>query len=199
MEQKNFSLTDHIFKINEFLDYRVLTKLMKYINKLDAENKFGDAAIIGEGGIQKNEFIEKKIRNTNNYCLTNLNDSKTDQHWCNFLLAAFRKACRHYNKQYEHLRVSDVTDIQILKYPVGGHYIQHTDDHFNISRTLSFIYRLNNDFEGGDLVFNDRDNEMMRLKPEPNSLVVWPSNFLYPHGVEPVTKGVRWSIVAWAR
>lgn len=199
MEQKNFSLTDHIFKINEFLDYRVLTKLMKYINKLDAENKFGDAAIIGEGGIQKNEFIEKKIRNTNNYCLTNLNDSKTDQHWCNFLLAAFRKASVTYNKQYEHLRVSDVTDIQILKYPVGGHYIQHTDDHFNISRTLSFIYRLNNDFKGGDLVFNDRENEMLRLKPEPNSLIVWPSNFLYPHGVEPVTEGVRWSIVAWAR
>lgn len=114
-------------------------------------------------------------------------------------MAAFRKASVTYNKQYEHLRVNDVTDIQVLKYPVGGHYIQHTDDHFNISRTLSFIYRLNNDFEGGDLVFNDRDNEMMRLKPEPNSLVIWPSNFLYPHGVEPVTKGVRWSIVAWAR
>lgn len=199
MEQKNFSLTDHIFKINEFLDYRTLTKLMKYINKLDVENKFGDAAIVGEGGIQKDARVEKKIRNTNNYCLTNLNDSKTDQHWCNFLLAAFRKASVKYNEQYEHLRVSDVSDIQILKYPVGGHYIQHTDDHFNISRTLSFIYRLNNDFKGGDLVFNDRENEMLRLKPEPNSLIVWPSNFLYPHGVEPVTEGVRWSIVAWAR
>ena len=38
-----------------------------------------------------------------------------------------------------------------------------------------------------------------KLKPEPNSLIMWPSNFLYPHGVEPVSEGTRWSIVAWAR
>lgn len=34
---------------------------MKYINKLDAENKFGDAAIIGEGGTPRDEKVEKKL------------------------------------------------------------------------------------------------------------------------------------------
>ena len=41
--------------------------------------------------------------------------------------------------------------------------------------------------------------EFARSKTKPNSMLIWPSSFLYPHGVEPVTKGTRYSIVAWAR
>lgn len=199
MEQKNFSLTDHIHTIHEFLDYKTVSQLLKYINRLDKQNKFGDASIIGETKDPSQSTVDTKIRDTRNYALTNLNDSKTDQHWCNLLISSFRKASDVYRKQYHHIDIADIIDIQILKYSVGGHYIQHVDDHYNIPRTLSFIYRLNNDFKGGDLVFNDRDKEMLRLKPEPNSLIMWPSNFLYPHGVEPVSEGTRWSIVAWAR
>ena len=29
-------------------------------------------------------------------------------------------------------------------------------------------------------------------------LLIFPSNFLYPHRVDPVTKGVRYSYVSWA-
>ena len=28
-------------------------------------------------------------------------------------------------------------------------------------------------------------------------VLVFPSNFLYPHKVEPVTKGLRYSIISW--
>jgi len=199
MEQKNFSLTDHIHTIDEFLDYRLVNKLLKYINKIDKDGKFGDAHILGDNDDPDDSRLRKEIRNTKNHCLTNLTDSKTEQHWCNLLLGCFRKACNVYQQKYEHIHIKDVNDIQILKYNVGGHYVQHADDHYNISRTLSFIYRINNDYKGGDLVFKHKENEMIRFKTKPNSLVMWPSNFLYPHGVEPVTEGVRWSIVAWAR
>jgi predicted 2-oxoglutarate/Fe(II)-dependent dioxygenase YbiX len=30
------------------------------------------------------------------------------------------------------------------------------------------------------------------------SVIIWPSNFLFPHCVEPIQEGVRYSIVAWA-
>ena len=52
-----------------------------------------------------------------------------------------------------------------------------------------------------------RPREIYRVKanlltrtPEivPNRLIIWPSNFLFPHSVLPVTKGLRYSVVAWA-
>ena len=89
--------------------------------------------------------------------------------------------------------------IQALKYSPGGHYITHVDDHPDVPRSLSFIWRLNNDYEGGDLTWSMHGKEFMRSKTKPNSMIIWPSSFLYPHCVEPITKGTRWSIVAWAR
>lgn len=196
MEQKEFSLVNHIGKIDNFLDYRIVKNLMKYINYIDNKKYFDDARIVGRNN---QEQLQKKVRDTKNFALTNLNDSMTDIHWSNFLLFAFRKVMRQYQEHYSGLAVKDIVDMQILKYDKGGHYIPHVDDHFDIPRTISIIYRLNNDFKGGDLVFFDRNQEMLRIKPAPNSLIIWPSNFLYPHSVEPVTEGRRWSIVAWAR
>jgi predicted 2-oxoglutarate/Fe(II)-dependent dioxygenase YbiX len=28
-------------------------------------------------------------------------------------------------------------------------------------------------------------------------MLIWPSNFLYPHKVNPVKKGIRYSMVCW--
>ena len=86
--------------------------------------------------------------------------------------------------------------IQILKYEQGGFYVEHTDHFSGRPRTLSGIYFLNNDYEGGDLIFN-LDNKDYKIEKKPNRFIVWPSNFLYPHRVTPVTKGVRYSVVTW--
>ena len=31
----------------------------------------------------------------------------------------------------------------------------------------------------------------------PGAVLIFPSNFMYPHKVEPVTKGTRYSYVSW--
>ena len=54
---------------------------------------------------------------------------------------------------------------------------------------------MNNDFEGGDFIFPDH---RIRIRPEPGMMVCFPSSHHYMHGVEPVTKGRRYSIVCWA-
>ena len=66
-------------------------------------------------------------------------------------------------------------------------------------RTLSAIVLLNNDYKGGELCFKDPDgsNDNVILTKS-NRIIVWPSTFLYPHEVKPVTEGVRYSIVSWA-
>lgn len=59
---------------------------------------------------------------------------------------------------------------------------------------LTFLAFLNDDFEGGDLVmFKDKKMEIST-----GDIMVFPSNFLYPHRVEKVTQGVRYSIATWA-
>lgn len=198
MEQKEILLKDQILEIPNFLDLRTLVKFLKYINKLDSENKFADARIIGNNPTNDEQVI-KDIRDTRNFSLTNLNSSKTDQHWCNLMIYCLQAALKKYQKDRPECYVEQINDIQILKYKQGGHYISHIDDHPTLSRTVSFIYRLNNDYEGGDLVWELNGKEFHRSKTKANSLVIWPSNFLYPHKVEPVTKGLRWSMVAWGR
>ena len=60
------------------------------------------------------------------------------------------------------------------------------------------IINLNDDYEGGDLIFTGQKNEeIKRLKLGKRSVVFFPSNFMYPHRIEPITKGTRYSIVAW--
>jgi predicted 2-oxoglutarate/Fe(II)-dependent dioxygenase YbiX len=58
---------------------------------------------------------------------------------------------------------------------------------------LTFLGSLNNDYDGGELVFFD--SEIIKLTA--GQIMVFPSNFLYPHRVEPVKSGTRYSYVSW--
>jgi len=59
---------------------------------------------------------------------------------------------------------------------------------------LSVLGILNDDFEGGDLIFF----EDKKIETKKGDIIVFPSNFLFPHKVSPVTKNVRYSFVSWA-
>lgn len=60
--------------------------------------------------------------------------------------------------------------------------------------TMTCLSILNDDFEGGEFIM--WDNEEIKFKT--GSTVVFPSVFLFPHKVLPVTKGIRYSCVSWA-
>jgi len=94
---------------------------------------------------------------------------------------------------------TDIFDIEILKYENKGFYTWHVDHFSKFPRTMSCILLLNNDYEGGNLCFRNPDGSgEWEVEVKPNRMIIWPSNFLYPHTVKPVTKGKRYSIVAWA-
>jgi predicted 2-oxoglutarate/Fe(II)-dependent dioxygenase YbiX len=59
---------------------------------------------------------------------------------------------------------------------------------------LSIVGSLNNDYEGGELVF--WTDKVVELKA--GEIMIFPSSFLYPHEVKMVTKGTRYSFVSWA-
>ena len=58
---------------------------------------------------------------------------------------------------------------------------------------LSILAILNDDYVGGELIFW-QDTE---IKVSTGDILVFPSNFLYPHRVEAITKGTRFSAVSW--
>lgn len=58
---------------------------------------------------------------------------------------------------------------------------------------LSMVSVFNDDYEGGEFVFND--DHVVELKA--GDTLVFPSVFMYAHRVETVTKGSRLSCVTW--
>ena len=140
--------------------------------------------------------LKKNIRNVKGHHLTF--NTPTDLFYWNFIKFEIEKLYTFYKAKFPKMISSKINQIDLLKYSPGGKYEIHTD-HFTTSiRALSIIINLNNGYEGGDLVFTDqKEKEVKRLKLGKGSIVFFPSNFMYPHGIQPITKGTRYSIVAW--
>ena len=90
--------------------------------------------------------------------------------------------------------------IKFIRYSPGQtmkNHCDHIHDMFDGERKgipiLSIIGLLNDDYEGGELImFEDK-----KIDTKAGDILIFPSNFLYPHKVTPVSKGVRYSYVSW--
>ena len=58
---------------------------------------------------------------------------------------------------------------------------------------LSCLGVLNDDYEGGEFIMFDD----YKINLKQGDLLIFPSNFMYPHKVEPVKKGTRHSYISW--
>jgi len=140
------------------------------------------------------KIYNKEIRNVLGYYL----DSKKDEFIFKEIQKEIEKTCKLYEAKFPHLTLSKINQIDLLKYEEGGKFDCHVDTSTDPTRILSVIFNLNKDYEGGDLVFEDQKNNIIKqIKLQTGSVVFFPSNFMYSHGVTPVTKGTRYSIVAW--
>ena len=98
-----------------------------------------------------------------------------------------------YKKEYL-VDAPTPTGLQILKYGVDQHFVDHIDDSPKKPRRLSYVYYVNDNYDGGEISFN---NYNLTLKPLAHQLLVFPSNYPFRHKVHPVTKGIRYSMVQW--
>jgi len=102
------------------------------------------------------------------------------------------------NQQAWKFDVTHSNQTDYLKYDVEGHYHAHVDTFINPDdaecRKLTVLMFLNDDFEGGKL-FLQNGHEKIYPPQSAGTCLVFPSFML--HGVEPVTKGIRRSIVTW--
>lgn len=190
MEIKDFiKVYDNVLPLN------TLSSFLKFSNT----RNFSKASVIGQNG---GGVIEDKIRKVFNYALTSDINSCSEIHWFNlfyyFLTNYIKKYCTEFNLDPNKV-VNKVNEITILKYQDDGHYHWHHDHNIFAPRTLSLVYLANNDYEGGELMFKtSKTEDVFKIDKFANRLIIWPSNFMYPHKVNPVTKGTRFSVVCWA-
>lgn len=103
-------------------------------------------------------------------------------------------ALNRYKEVYPEVLVATDSGYELLRYGVGGHLVQHVDSYDLKPRVLSMSLTLNEDYEGGEWSFFGGEYV---IKPKAGSALVFPSNFMYPHGILPITKGTRYSIITW--
>ena len=90
--------------------------------------------------------------------------------------------------------------IRFNKYVIGTTKRKHYDHIHSIFDgkmkgvpIISIVGQLNEDYEGAEFYCREKK---IRLKT--GDILLFPSNFMYPHEVKEVTKGVRYSFVSWA-
>lgn len=147
------------------------------------------------GQINGHIGLDKKIRQTDVYFSND--DWLYDICW-QYLHIANRNA--NWNFQ-----IDSVEAMQVTRYRENGHYDFHLDgngftrwdepkNHYihGKTRKLSMTIVLNEDYEGGEFEFFNNDT---LIKEKMGTIIVFPSYML--HKVRPVTKGMRYSLVAW--
>jgi hypothetical protein len=82
--------------------------------------------------------------------------------------------------------------MNFVKYNKGQHFQEHTDHGYSYNATVSLVGYLNDDYEGGELFFS---RQQVTVDPDAGDLVIFPSNFMYPHRAMPVDNGTKYSIV----
>jgi predicted 2-oxoglutarate/Fe(II)-dependent dioxygenase YbiX len=99
-----------------------------------------------------------------------------------------------------YFELQEFSEIRFNRYQVGTNMKFHHDHIHTLFDgekkgvpILSILGLLNDNFEGGDFLMLDAK----KVQLEAGDIILFPSNFLYPHAVTTVTKGTRYSFVSW--
>jgi len=86
--------------------------------------------------------------------------------------------------------------IELIKYSVNDFFENHTDSVVVNGRKYSVFYYLNDNYLGGELVFT---NLNLKIKPESNSVIIFPSGSEYSHEVLPITYGNKYVMTTFLK
>ena len=117
------------------------------------------------------------------------------------------KALEDYQNKYSKpgektspLWLTKFSPIRFNKYPIGTMMREHYDHIHSLFDgkmkgvpIISIVANLNEDYEGSEFYCRERKIEL-----KTGDILMFPSNFMYPHEVTETTKGVRYSFVSWA-
>tara|TARA_R100001015_G_C4635238_1_gene204180 strand:+ start:11888 stop:12436 length:549 start_codon:yes stop_codon:yes gene_type:complete len=130
-----------------------------------------------------------------------LANNKQDTLYKSVIFSNISSVLKKYFQTFKMIADCEILDVNLLKYPEGHYYKPHVDYSLTTPRNLSVIINLNEDYVGGELYFTSQDTKdiykIYELKK--GDTVVFPSNFLFPHGIMPMVKGTRYSLITWIK
>lgn len=186
MQHKN--LKDYIYVVKNALSLNLCDEIL---DEFKSSDEWQDT-VVGIG------VIEKNIRNCETIVISFPHviqkNNKVRHRLDNAIFDGATKCIKEYNTEFPHCKIEEDSGYELLKYPEGCFYVEHTDSFKARPRSVSCSFILNDDFEGGEFAFFDRE---LKYKLEKGDAILFPSNFMYPHEVMPVTKGTRYSIITW--
>ena len=114
----------------------------------------------------------------------------------------------HYKKKLKNVlsneikikgfELDEIEEFQFTKYELNGHYDWHTDStgfDYYAKRFCSVVIQLNNEYDGGELLYKDHNNDVVEFKKGVGNLFIFNSSI--SHKVKPIISGERYSLVSW--
>ena len=168
----------HLFAIDAFLSTDELRDAMRAAPS-------ADATVSRSGGADYR--IDDALRSTRRVSVGEV----VERDFVARLLTIREAAGAHFN-----IALDEVEAPQFLAYRVGDFFVRHADrDRAGSNRrAVSVIVFVNDDYEGGGLKFIG-DDVAITITPTAGQLIAFRSDVL--HEVEPVTRGLRFTVVSW--
>jgi Rps23 Pro-64 3,4-dihydroxylase Tpa1-like proline 4-hydroxylase len=180
-------MKEYILEVKKIIPQNICKKIISYF-----DYGYNDAAIVGE------EKLNKEIRN----CVTRsvLNTKTFGEHLCSQYVKKIIFDCvKHYQDTHS-VNIDKISQLDLLKYETNkfkAGYKFHRDFGLGCSeRSLSISICLNNEYEGGEFVFDTPEGHHT-IPQNVGDAVIFPSNFMFPHQVNKVTKGKRYALIGW--
>ena len=134
-----------IVEIKDAISADFIDKIISLTNKKSKKN------------LTVSSRLDKNIRNVKGYQLTF--DTPTDLFYWNYIKKEIERIYIFYKAKFPKMTSNKINQIDLLKYTPGGKYEIHTDHFTNTPRHLSIIINLNDNYEGGDLIFTYQKNK----------------------------------------
>lgn len=130
-----------------------------------------------------------------------LNDEPQEIDFRNIIYNNLKNCVNNYELDIgQNTFVANISKLRLNKYEKNATMLPHVDHIYDIFDgnikgipVVSFIVNLNDDYEGGELIFSKE----IKINLKKGDVVIFPSNFMYPHEISAVTAGTRYSIVGW--
>jgi len=186
------ALDDHIFVV----EGGMTSSLCDAITKEYSPCSLWVPARVSSGGLL--DETTRKVETISISASSVLNESqKTRVAIDRYIYATVGNALDIYRKKFPQVCAEEDTGYELLRYKENCFYKEHVDSvGQQLYREISCSIVLNSGYEGGEFSFFNGE-KIYALKK--GDILMFPSNFMYPHSVLPVTKGERLSIVTWFR
>ena len=184
------NINDYIVTFENAMTHALCDAILEEFNNEEEWEK----TVIGRGEGRVDEKIRTAETIVISYPHVIEKNKKIRQKLDKYVFASAGLVIKKYNEKFSFCRIEEDSGYELLRYKEGQFYTQHTDSFKGRPRAVSCSFALNDDYEGGDWGFFDRG---VTLKAPKGSAVLFPSNFMYPHEIMPVTKGTRYSLITW--